>query len=81
MIRCMTIIQWMRKHNYSYADVARMLGMRSTSAKMNVCRHARRSNGIRGPTMRKYVSISKGEITLEDLCKPTRRRKPAPQTT
>jgi hypothetical protein len=70
----------MRKHNCTYADVARMLGMRSTSAKMNVCRHAGRFNGIRGATMRKYVTISKGEITLEDLCKPSRRKKPVPQT-
>jgi hypothetical protein len=70
----MTIIQWMKKHQYSYAEVAKMLGMHSTSAKMNVFRHARRSNGMRGPTMRKYVQISKGEITLADLCKPPRHR-------
>jgi hypothetical protein len=67
----------MRKHKYSYAHVAKMLGMRSTSAKMNVCRHARRSNGIRPATLRKYVEISGGEITLADLCKPTKTEKTA----
>lgn len=70
----MSPLMWMKKHKLNYTSVAKKLGMRSSSAKMNVWRHMNGKNAIPDKIKMRYIKISKGEITLADLCKPPRRR-------
>jgi transcriptional regulator with XRE-family HTH domain len=70
----MTIREWKEKYGLTFPEIARKMGMRSKSAKLNVIRHARRRGGMRMKTMLKYIEISNNEITFDDLCPPKRRK-------
>jgi hypothetical protein len=71
----MTPLAWMKKNKLSCADVAKRLGMRSKSAKMNVWRQVNGHNVIPDGMKFEYVEISDGAVTLSDLCKIKRVRK------
>jgi hypothetical protein len=72
----MSPLAWMKKNKLSCAKVAKRLGMRSTSAKMNVWRRVNGHNPIPDPLKFKYMKVSGGAVALSDLCKIKRVRKP-----
>lgn len=63
----MKISDYLDEKNLSHADFARMLGMTSTSAAMNVWRYATGKRRPRPVVADKIVKVTKGRVTHRDI--------------
>ena len=63
----MKLANYLTKNNISYAEFARMLGMDSSSAAMNVSRYANGKRRPRPAIADKIVAVTKGRVKHKDL--------------
>ncbi|MGE0108179.1 MAG: helix-turn-helix domain-containing protein [Bdellovibrionales bacterium] len=63
----MKLSDYLEEKNMTYAAFARLLGMKSTSATMNVCRYVNGTRRPRPATANKIVKVTNGRVTLKDI--------------
>ena len=63
----MKLASYLEEKNLTYAAFARMLGMTSTAAAMNICRYVKGTRKPRPAVANKMVEITKGRVTLKDI--------------
>lgn len=66
-----TILQWKSQRRLSFTDIAKLVGFTRTK----VYRHATGNTPVDALEAAQYIEKSGNSITLDDLCKPRRRRK------
>jgi DNA-binding transcriptional regulator YdaS (Cro superfamily) len=63
----MKLADYLALKGLTYGAFARLLGMNSTSASMNVCRYVSGKRKPRPRVAAKIVEVTKGHVTLKDL--------------
>lgn len=63
----MKLADYLSLKGYSYAVFARLLGMTSKSAAMNVCRYVQGTRKPRPLIAAKIVAVTKNRVTLKDI--------------
>ena len=63
----MKLANYLTANNISHAEFARMLGMTSTSAALNISRYARGLRRPRPAIAAKIVAATKGRVKHKDL--------------
>lgn len=63
----MRLQDYLKEKELTYSGFARMLGMTSSSAAMNVCRYVNGTRRPRPAIANKIVKATKGRVTLKDI--------------
>lgn len=70
----MELSSYLSENNISYQKFARQLGLKSTSAALNVYRWAKGKRNPRPDTAKKISKITNGKVTIADLYRPLESR-------
>ncbi len=63
----MKLSDYLIEKKLTYAAFAKLLGMTSTAAAMNVCRYVKGTRKPRPGVANKMVAVTKGRVTLKDI--------------
>ncbi len=63
----MKLSDYLIEKKLTYAAFAKLLGMTSTAAAMNVCRYVKGTRKPRPAVANKMVEVTKGRVTLNDI--------------
>ena len=63
----MKLASYLEEKKLTYAAFARMLGMTSTAAAMNICRYVKGARKPRPAVANKIIKATGGRVTLKDI--------------